>query len=643
MCGIFGAIHRAGYFDEQDHARFVACTHLADHRGPDGFGTVALDGKAGRVGSPGRFDVFLGHLRLAIIDLRECANEPMSQDDDTLWITFNGEIYNYVELRAALRKEHGYPFKTDGDTEVILGQYSKYGADGFQALNGMWALALADLRKRQVILSRDRFSEKPLYYFERDDYLYFASEIKQLLPLVSTPEPDRRTIAVFLRQGLLDCGPATFFRGITRVRAKHNLFVPLDGGPIRETPYWDYTVREDRRPIDETAAEFRELLTDAIRIRLRSDVKVGTLLSGGLDSSTIAVVGNRLSGGNLESYSVVSRDERYSEGRFIDAVAGATGLPNRKLTFDVGDVLANLEAVLHHNDEPPGGFSAVAHYEMMRVIKSETDVTVLLSGQGGDELLLGYRKFYFFYLRDLLRRGSLLTAGRELVGSLVNRTTLWQFDVGEARRYLPRRWQNGADYLRGTADVEDVSGGASLSARQMADLDRFSVPNLTHYEDRNSMAFALEIRLPFLDHRLADFALSIPADQKVRNGWSKYILRTAFPELPPAIRWRRDKQGFILPEARWLRNDLADVIRSTFAGSVLGDLGVLEPRAFLRYYDEFRSGKQVWYNDISRVFMAELWARQRLVTPPFAAGNRSPRKTADCHSPRSSLSRAQPS
>src|SRR5262249_42713471 len=149
-------------------------------------------------------------------------------------------------------------------------------------------------------------------------------------------------------------------------------------------------------------------------------------------------------------------------------------------------------------------------------------------------------------------------------------------------------------YLRGPADVEEVSGGTSLPARQIADLDRFSVPNLTHYEDRNSMAFALEIRLPFLDYRLADFALSIPAGQKIRNGWSKYILRWAFPELPAAVRWRRDKQGFILPEACWLRNELAAVIRSTFEDSVLADLGVLEPRAFLRYYEEFRRGKRVW-------------------------------------------------
>jgi asparagine synthase (glutamine-hydrolysing) len=313
------------------------------------------------------------------------------------------------------------------------------------------------------------------------------------------------------------------------------------------------------------------------------------------------------------------------------------------LTLEVGDVLSNLDAVLYHNDGPTGGFSAAAHYQMMRLIKSETDVTVLLSGQGGDELLLGYRKFYFFYLRDLLRHGKLLAAGRELVGSLVNRTTLMQFDLGEARRYMPRRWQNRADYLRGPADVEKVSGGASMPGRQIADLERLSVPNLTHYEDRNSMAFALEIRLPFLDHRLADFALSIPADQKIRDGWSKYILRRAFPELPAAVRWRRDKQGFILPEARWLRNELAGVIRATFEKSVLADLGVLEPRAFLRYYEDFRAGKRVWYTDISRVFMAELWARRALgFSPPFTAGDRSPRKTADDRSRRLSVSAIEP-
>ena len=309
-------------------------------------------------------------------------------------------------------------FRTQCDTEVILAQYRCFGSGGFQAFNGMWAFALVDLEKRQVILSRDRFSEKPLYYCRNGSCLYFASEIKQLLPFVASVEVNRRTLIHYLDQGLIDAGEETFFRGIRQLRAKHNLLISLPSGEMREEGYWDYTIREERRPIEETMQEFDRLLTDSTRLRLRSDVTVATLLSGGLDSSTIATIGNEFARGNLVCYSVVAEERKYSETPFIEALVNAHGIPARQFTFKVSDVFDCLDDVLYYNDEPPGGLSAVAHYMMMKVIKQETDATVLLNGQGGDELLLGYRKFYFFYLLDLLRQFRLLRSSWEVLGSL---------------------------------------------------------------------------------------------------------------------------------------------------------------------------------------------------------------------------------
>ena len=612
MCGIFAAVNLGGFFMVEDYDRFVKLADLIRYRGPDDCGYLRLNSKERGSDSATLFDIFLANRRLSILDLSPAGHQPMT-DGNGRWITFNGEIFNFVELRKELEAA-GHQFRTGTDTEVILHVYDAYGAEGFSKLNGMWALVLVDLPRRMIIVSRDRFSIKPLYRYQSPDQrIYFASELKQLLPLLSRRMPNPEVIATFLTQGFVDYSRDTFFRGIERLPARTNLLICMNTGKIVERVYWDY---REKQPSDTVAwvEEFRELLMDSTKIRLRSDVKLGVLLSGGLDSSTVAYGSHKLSSGSLETFSVVSEDKRYSEDRFIDAFTQGIGIKNRRLVFKESDARQALHQTILHADEPFGSFNVVAQYKMFELIKRETDVTVLMSGQGADEILLGYLKFFFFYVQELLRRRCYVKAAGELLCSLIRNTAVRQFQFGDAKRYIPF-WnaRKALGYVRHQPNVLAVWESTDLRARQIADIECYSIPALTRYEDRNSMAHSLEVRHPFLDHRLVDFALNLPTELKLNRGWSKLILRESFPELPEQLRWRRDKQGFITPEEAWLKCEFSEFVRETFRRSLLADMGIVDDEAFLSYYEAFRQGRPMTScSEIARAVITEAWAKEYL-------------------------------
>lgn len=608
MCGIFGAINTTGFFEGPDFDHFVALTDLVAYRGPDDCGHLPLTLKNPDSRRDRLFDIFLGNRRLSIIDLSSSGHQPMS-DGKGLWITYNGEIFNYIELRREL-EDRGHTFRTGTDTEVILHVYSEYGELGFDRLNGMWAFAIVDIPARKVVLSRDRFSIKPLYLFQSKGKFYFGSEIKQLLPLLPARELNVRAMTAYLTQGLLDHDVETFFRGITRIPAATNVIVSLDSGTVEEKNYWRFQLPNAISASSKNIVEeFRALFFDSVRLRLRSDVKVGVLLSGGLDSSAVTTAVRKVCGEQLQTYSIVSEHEGHDERRFIDMIA-ATGVPNHKITFRPNDVLDCLERVLYYSDEPFAGFSVIAQYQLFAAIKNTSDVTVLLSGQGGDETLLGYLKFFFFHVQLLLKAGKYLDAMSLLARSAWHRTAVRQFRVSEARRYMQHNrqgiWQT---MLRNTMPVP-IWKCADIRSRQIADISSFSVPALTHYEDRNSGAHSLEVRHPFLDHRLVNFAVNLPPELKIHRGWTKYILRAALPEMPAPLRWRRDKQAFLVPEELWLKHDLVPVIQQRFRASTLASLDILDDREFLLYYEQFLSGRSITSSDIARVLVAELWAEK---------------------------------
>jgi asparagine synthase (glutamine-hydrolysing) len=608
VCGIFGAINASGFFDGRDFDRFVTLTNLVAYRGPDDCGHVPLALKQPASGRERLFDVFLGNRRLSIIDLSSSGHQPMS-DGDGLWITYNGEIFNYLELRREL-EARGHTFRTGTDTEVILHVYREYGESGFDRLNGMWAFAIVDGQARKVVLSRDRFSIKPLYIFKAKGELYFGSEIKQLLPLLPTRELNASVMTAYLAQGLLDHDVETFFRGISRVPPGTNVIISLDSGAIEEKKYWCFQPpgATSTSPKD-LVEEFRALFFDSVRIRLRSDVKVGVLLSGGLDSSAVTTAVRQVGEEQLQTYSIVSEHEGYDERRFIDVMCKA-GVPNRKVTFHVGDVLDCVEQVLYYSDEPFAGFSVIAQYQLFAAIKNDSDVTVLLSGQGGDETLLGYLKFFFFQVQLLLNAGRYLDAMALLVGSALHRTAVTQFRMSEARRYMQHDRRGIWQTILRISERAPVWQCGDIRSRQIADISNYSVPALTHYEDRNSGAHSLEVRHPFLDHRLVNFVVNLPTELKIHQGWTKYILRAALPEMPAALRWRRDKQGFLVPEQLWLKRELAPVIRRRFQSSALAGLDILNDKDFLLYYDRFLTGNSITSSDIARVLIADIWAEK---------------------------------
>jgi len=611
MCGIFAAIKLKGYFEPNEYSAFVRSTDLVSYRGPDdaGYASMTATGPA-RPSHP--FTIFLGHRRLSILDLSAAGHQPMT-DGHGLWIVFNGEIFNFLELREMLQRR-GHTFRSRTDTEVILKLYAEFGEAGFAQMNGMWAMVLIDLPRRRVVVSRDRFSMKPLYITEQNGACYFASELKQISALLPSVQPNAALMSRFLDQASHCDSPETFYLGIHHVPAATNVLLDLTSGKLSSERYWIFGICGEAN-VPNAAEQFRELLLDSIRIRLRSDVKVGILLSGGLDSTAITTLAQQIVP-NLETYSVIS-DGPCSEEPFIDIANRAAGCPGMKIRIRPDGVLDSIQRVIFHNDGPVGGLNVVAQFLMMQAIRRHSDSTVLLSGQGADEVLLGYLKYYFFFLRQMVRSGKFATACSESLSALIQGTVWHQFEFGKSRRY--RATAGPRKFLRPASERLQLGKWDSVWQSQIADIEQFSIPALTHYEDCSSMAFGLEVRHPFLDHRLVEYSVGLPATEKIRSGWLKFLLRSAVPEMPPQIRWRRDKQGFVLPESEWLKTDLRHTIERIFQTSVLEELELLDAQSFLAFYHEFCAGARgIWHNEITRIVLAELWLRQfkEIWSPP---------------------------
>lgn len=605
MCGIFGAVRLKGVFTEENWYQFKELTNMISYRGPDGSGFYGIDTNNGVENNKNSFTVFLGHRRLSIIDLSSQGAQPMSKGN--LVITFNGEIFNYLELRMEL-KGKGCLFETNTDTEVILKLYEIYGEKGFAKMNGMWAFSIYDKLSNKIILSRDRFSKKPIFYYQDDNYFYFSSEIKQLLPLVKEKAPNKSILISYLKQGVVDTSNETFFKGINRIQAKTNLTIDLNTGKTEQNQYWDF---EGTSSSKNTEEEFRFLLEDSVKLRMRSDVPVGCMLSGGLDSSAISVISHKLNP-EIETFSVISDDKKMSEEPFIDIVVNHMKMRNYKLNFDANHVIQNFDTVLKHQDEPFFNLSVLAGYSILKKIKEDTDIIVLLNGQGGDELLMGYLKYFFFYQKDLINRGKYIKATSLLLSAIFNRTILNQFNLGKAKRYLPSHLSKKSSYINSNnVELVDTWSFNNMRHRQILDIDKFSIPALCRYEDRNSMANSLEMRVPFLDYRLVSFCLNLRNDLKIQNGWTKYILRKVMTDLPNEIKFRRDKKGFSVPEERFLRNELKSDILSIKDYSVLDEMGIIDKHSFNHYFNDYLTGKGQFteFTDITRVYIAEKWAR----------------------------------
>jgi len=541
------------------------------HRGPDGAHSWLTRTPRAVVG--------LGHRRLSIIDLSRAADQPMFDDSGSLALVYNGEIYNYVELREELAAA-GRVFSTQSDTEVLLAAYERWGTDCLRRLNGMFAFALWDSRSGELFVARDRFGEKPLFCTRLPDGgCAFASEMKALFahPQVRT-SPRESAVRSYIEGRFYDDAEETMFEGVVRVLPAHAMVVDDVGSIRRRWRYWtpDYTDIQQGYREDEAVERFGALLERSVRTRLRSDVPVGTSLSGGLDSSTIVcmLAEARMRTPTLTQNTFSGRfdelDPTLSEGPFIDLVVEQTGVHAQSVTPTALGLIEESERLHWHQEEPFLSASIYLQWCVMRLAR-EHQTTVLLDGQGADELLAGYQYYFPTYQLDLLDRGR---AGRLLGDTLRFRSRLrrashgysnslrrFDHDVALGPRALAAAWRNRGNIAHGNYDegVPPAVPGMRLR-RQLAEALQYnSLPMLLRYADRNAMAFSRETRFPFLDHELVDWCVSLPDRAFVRDGWQKYILRKgAGSMLPSEIRWRADKVGYAAPLDLWLRDSLRD-------------------------------------------------------------------------------------
>ena len=613
MCGIAGIYNLNG--QKIESFLIQKMVRIQKHRGPDDEGFYIND------------TIGLGHCRLSIIDLSEAGHQPMSNEDENLWIIYNGEIYNYLELRPELIK-HGHKFKSNTDTEIIIHAYEEWDEKCLEKFNGDWAFAIWDKKKKELFCSRDRFGIKPFYYFFDGKTFAFASEIKSLLELDIKREPNDTLIYDFLRFGILDHTDETFFKNIRKLPAASWMRINQSGEIITKK-YWDFEVSDkisdDTQNNQKYAEEFLELFNSSIKLRLRSDVPVGSCLSGGLDSSSIVCVINDLLqkekipniGTIQKTFSSCFDDKQFDERNYIEEVIKKTETEKNYVFPNPETFLKELDNLIWHQEEPFLGTGVYAQWKVIEAAKEK--VKVLLDGQGGDENLCGYRKFYIFYLRKLLESKKYFSFFDESIRFFLSPAILKTLNIKKGLRYfrLGRKLLK-LEYLFNPSffkkfQERNLNFGyqRDLGKRIKKDITTWSLPILLRYEDKNAGAYALEARLPFLDYRLVEKMASFPLNQKMKNGLTKVVLRNSIQRiLPEKIRLRKSKLGFSTPEDIWIRTVLFGNIKSAIQNSYFL-LNYINKEKLLQVIDRFSSRRTILGSEIIfRFYILELWGRK---------------------------------
>ena len=572
MCGIAGILN----LDRAPAQRgaLEAMVRSMRHRGPDDSGFY-VNGHAG-----------LGHARLSIIDLSKDASQPMHNENSRLFAVHNGEIYNYLELKKELTA-CGHVFASRSDTEVILHAYEEWGEGCLPRFNGMWAFVILDLNRRVLFASRDRFGVKPFYYYLDKDIFAFASEIKSLLchPKIK-PQPDDDAVFNYLASGYgyMDVSDGTFFKGIRQIKQAHYVTVSLDNGQFTQKRYWDIDPRRRLGTSDEEEIyrDFYALFKDSVNLRLRSDVPLGVSLSGGLDSSSVACVAAGLMKGNtLESFSSCYEEAAYDERPYIKQVLDATGARANFIFTDPEKLFDELEQIIWHQEEPYSTLSIFPQWYVMKLAR-EKGVKVLLTGQGGDEVLGGYHKYYFYLFADLISSGKFGNAVNEMkryeelpgdsagVAGKVLRIMASHMTPQAVkdrlrkagRRVIPSYISKEFAGHKINKVFTEKHFGSILNNDLYNALKISPLPSLLHIDDRSSMAHSVESRAPLLDYRLVEYAFSLGPEYKIRDGMTKYLLRRSMKGiLPDNVRTRADKMGFATPLDLWFRTSLKDKVR----------------------------------------------------------------------------------
>lgn len=607
MCGIAVLVSKT---DSSWTSNVFRATEAISSRGPDDQGFALFRGAEDmpdlRSGPPRHGDhhpepsrVAFGHRRLSILDLSSMGHQPLAYSGSRYWITYNGEIYNYRELREELQGL-GHVFHSRTDTEVILAAYHQWGVEALNRFIGMFAFAILDRQSGKVLVARDQFGIKPLYYWQGSDGVAFASEIKALTRL---PQVSRKVNAgrlyQYLTSGLTDVGSQTLLLDVHQIPPGHFAEFKLDSQlHVTPTRYWNVWEAHDKEAgsltFAQAAEKLRHLFLESVSLHLRSDVPVGAALSGGIDSSAIVMAMRKVHGSNLDlhTFSFVPPDVRISEEKWIDLVAKTSGATQHKITPREGDLQRDIDALIRCQDEPFGSTTIYAQYRVFQ-LAAHAGIKVMLDGQGADELLAGYFPLYSSRALSLFRSGHPLEAAlflnrvsrrsgfprtrlaRAVADGLVPHSFKRVLKKGPHR--ASPKWLNPAWFLeRGVMLqplVQTRSGREALKDTLRGALTDAGLPKLLRYEDRNSMVHSIESRVPFLNIRLATFIYSLPESYLIdRNGTTKAVFREAMRGIvPDIILDRKDKIGFATPEKAWLsemRPWIDQMLNSDFASSL---------------------------------------------------------------------------
>lgn len=601
MCGICG-------FNFKDDS-IKNMTDALLHRGPDDVGYYLND------------YVSLGIRRLSIIDLKH-GKQPICNEDENIWVVFNGEIYNFRDLRKTLEKL-GHTFKTNTDTEVIIHAYEEYGYECVKHFNGMFAFCIYDGIKNILFLARDRFGEKPLYYYNDTEKFIFASEIKALLANRNIPRiPNDDIIMNYLVYGKLpeDC-EETFFKGIKKLLPGYYMIVS-NNKIHTKTKYYTINLNTNmaslKNNIEECKSTLLYLLKDSIRLRLLSDVKVGTCLSGGLDSSAIVCLLYLLKnehhnlecnslGNTIECFSAIFDDKSIDESKYIKDVIDKTNASWNYTSPNAERFIDEIKELLYYQEEPVESSSVYAQRKVMQLASKK--VKVLLDGQGSDEIFGGYLGYYRYYLFELIKQRKY----KEFIFEILRNSNI-MFRL--IQKYKEHRSQQKIIYkllnkkiLHMIRYTNTPPKFESLNERLLYDLEH-TLPIVLRYEDKNSMSFSIESRLPFLDHRLVEFAFTLPTSYKIYKGYQKYILRNALKDiLPTTIRLRRDKIGFVTPEMRWLIENKEDIL-TLFKSDKFASRRYFNQDEIINVFETFCENEIKYLAQIFwRILNIEIWLR----------------------------------
>jgi len=621
MCGIGGLISFSYAKVPNLRVTLAVMNRLLRHRGPDGEGVwTHPNGNAG-----------FAHRRLSIIDLTT-GDQPMT-DRRGNWITFNGEIYNYIELRKELGEND---FVTTSDTEVILHAYRKWGRDCVNHFRGMFAFALWDEEKQILFCARDRFGIKPLYYTVVGEVLYFASEVKALLPFVQRIETDLEGLVDYLVFQFCMAGK-TLFKGISELLPGHTL--TIQNGHLEVRRYWEVYYDVD---FDHTAKYFEEklqaLLSESVDLHLRSDVPVGCYLSGGLDSSIVSSMANRRSNGVLKAFNgKFLLGEKYDESRYARELAESCGLELHEIEITARDFVENIRKLIYHMDYPVAGPGSFPQFMVSRYASRQRKV--LLGGQGGDEIFGGYARYLIAYFEQCIKaaidgtmqNGNFVVTYESIIPNLTALRSykpllkeFWReglFDDMD-RRYF--RLINRASTMQDEVNWELLRGYSPFetfcsifncnNVRKESYFDLMThfdfktlLPALLHVEDRVSMAHGLESRVPFLDHPLVEFAATIPSNIKFKDGTMKQVLKRAMGSiLPDGILNRKDKMGFPVPLKEWINGEANEFIRDIFSSQAASGREFVNNRQILKGLSlEPEYGRKIW-----GLLCLELWQEE---------------------------------